>query len=165
MSGRFCSNGYSRCFTLLWRRLNSHTSQQCQDRQRRACALAIRHATVAEQSSQSDPSLKVRVHSFRPAGITATCPMMWHPHRTRQLLTPVHFNASSCSIILQTSLCFLPALPQYLVAMKHPVLSIHDFPSLRYDLGLVSSRVGSALREYLHSGCRPCSVCDPRRPE
>ena len=103
-----------------------------QGEQRTICALVSVGATCTGQSRHRKPSLKVRVHIFRPAGHTATRAVMRNLCRARGLPGPERIDARSRYFVLQG--LFLPVIAHVLISVEYRILCIHDFPSLKFLL-------------------------------
>ena len=133
-----------------------------QGEQRTICALVSVGATCTGQSRHRKPSLKVRVHIFRPAGHTATRAVMRNLCRARGLPGPKRIDARSKYFVLQG---LLPVIAHVLISVEYRILCIHDFPSLNFsclgcDERLVPWRAGRFPPGRLHSSCSSCSRCD-----
>jgi len=99
---------------------------------RPVCTLVSFGATCTGQSRHRKPSLKVRVHIFRPAGHTATRAVMRNLCRARGLPGPERIDARSRYFVLQG--LFLPVIAHVLISVEYRILCIHDFPSLEFPL-------------------------------
>ena len=134
-----------------------------QGEQRTICVLVSVGATCTGQSRHRKPSLKVRVHILRPAGPTATRPVMRNLCRACGLPGPERIDARSRYFVLQG--LFLPVIAHVLISVEYCILCIHDFPSLNFsclgcDERLVPWRAGRSPPGRPHSSCSSCSRCD-----
>ena len=111
---------------LLGRGLSFQTLHARQGRQRPIRALVLIDATCAVVSRHREPALKVCVDVFRPAGLTATRPVMSNIDRARGFPSPNLIEGFSRFFVLQGS--FLPVIAPLLVSVDNRILWIHDFP-------------------------------------
>jgi hypothetical protein len=118
----------------LWRGLSLLTLHARQGLQRGICALVFVDATCAGVTRHREPSLKERVDILRPAGLTATRPVMRNIYGARRLLDPVLIDAFSRFFILQGSFLLLSALAHVVDSVEYRILCIHDFPSMEFLL-------------------------------
>ena len=96
------------------------------------CALDFVDAARTGESRHRH-SLKIRVDIVRPAGLTATRPVMRNLSGARGFAGPNLIHAISACFHLQALFLFLPAIAHILVSAEYCILCTHDFPSITYD--------------------------------